>query len=166
MTEPKTTSAADEPRPPSESLTVSTELVLPQHTNAIGTAFGGTIMSWIDICAAVAAQRHCGRVAVTASVDALNFVAPIRLGDVVTLTGRVNCVFRTSMEVGVTVERELPGDCERVTCAESLLTFVNIGADGRPCTIRPLDLTDPADAARAEEAKARRARRLAHARES
>ena len=99
--------------------------------------------------------------AVTASVDALNFVAPIRLGDVVTLTARVNCVFRTSMEVGVIVEREVPGDRSRVVCAESLLTFVNIGADGKPAPIAPLLLRTDEDERRAEAARARREQRLA-----
>ncbi|MEM7608267.1 MAG: acyl-CoA thioesterase [Myxococcota bacterium] len=149
-----------EPLGPEHSRTVKTEIVLPQHTNAIGTAFGGTIMSWVDICAAVSAQRHCGRVAVTASVDVLDFVAPIRLGDVVTLTATVNCVFRTSMEVGVIVERELPGDAQRVVCAESFLTFVNLGEDGRPAPIRPLKLDSDEAKERAERARARRAARL------
>ena len=148
-------------RTPSDSRTVKTEIVLPQHTNAIGTAFGGTIMSWVDICAAVAAQRHCGRVAVTASLDALNFRAPIRLGDVVTLTAQVNCAFRTSMEVGVLIEREEPGSHERVVAAESLMTFVNIGEDGRPLEVPPLAVEGEDEAARAQAARARRERRLA-----
>ena len=77
-------------RPPSDSFTEMTEMVLPQHTNVVGTAFGGVIMSWVDICAAISAQRHCGEVAVTARIDAMEFHAPIRLGDVVRLTARVN----------------------------------------------------------------------------
>ncbi|RMH12345.1 MAG: acyl-CoA thioesterase [Gemmatimonadetes bacterium] len=148
-------------RSPRDSLTEKTEIVLPQYANAIGTAFGGTIMSWIDICAAVSAQRHCGRVAVTASVDALTFLAPIRLGDVVILKSRVNAVFRTSMEVEVTVEREDTATRQRVLCANSLLTFVNIGDDGRPCPIPPLVLETEEDRARDAGARQRRARRLA-----
>ena len=134
--------------------------MLPQHANAIGTAFGGTIMSWIDICAAVTAQRHCGRVAVTASVDALAFLAPIRVGDVVILRARVNAVFRTSMEIEVTVHREVPGDRNQVLCADALLTFVNLGDDGRPCPIQPLALQTDEDRDRDAAARARRARRL------
>ena len=149
------------PKSPRASLTESTEIVLPQHTNAIGTAFGGTIMSWINICAAVSAQRHCGRVAVTASVDALEFTAPIRLGDVVILHARINAVFRTSMEVACSVHREITETGERILCAEALLTFVNIGPDGRPAGIVPLAVETEDDAARAKAAVERRAFRLA-----
>jgi len=146
---------------PADSLTESTEIVLPQHANAIGTAFGGTIMSWIDICAAVTSQRHCGRVAVTASVDALSFLAPIRLGDVVILRGRINAVFRTSMEVEVRVWREDLATRDQVLCADALLTFVNIGEDGKPCAIPPLELATDEDRERDLAARDRRARRLA-----
>ncbi len=148
-------------RTPRETLTVKTEIVLPQYANAIGTAFGGTIMSWIDICAAVSAQRHCGRVAVTAAVDALAFLAPIRVGDVVILTGRVNAVFRTSMEVGVKVEREDTASGDRVLCAQSLLTFVNIGEDGTPTPIAPLTFETDEDRTLARAAEVRRERRRA-----
>lgn len=152
---------SDDARTPARSRTEKTEIVLPQHANAIGTAFGGTVMAWVDICAAVSSQRHCGRVAVTASVDGLDFLAPLRVGDVVTLTAQVNAVFRTSMEVGVTVEKENTLTGERVLCAESLLTFVNIGDDGRPCAIPPLQLVTDQDHARDTAARARRAHRLA-----
>lgn len=154
------------PGSPNASTCTKTELVLPQHTNAIGTAFGGTIMSWIDITAAVSAQRHCGRVAVTASVDAIDFLAPIRLGDVVTLTARVHCVFRTSMEVFVLVERELPAatvserNPERTVCARARLTFVNIDADGRAAPVPPLKLETETDHQNAASARARRDERL------
>ena len=87
------------PRPPSASRTEMTEIVLPQHANAIGTTFGGVVMGWIDICGAVAAHRHCGRVAVTAAVDEMAFRAPIRVGDVVVLRSRVHAAFRTSLEM-------------------------------------------------------------------
>ncbi|MEM9073214.1 MAG: acyl-CoA thioesterase [Myxococcota bacterium] len=150
-----------EARSPRDSITEKTEIVLPQYANAIGTAFGGTIMSWIDICAAVSAQRHCGRVAVTASVDALTFLAPIRVGDVVILRSWVNAVFRTSMEVEVTVERENTVSQTRVLCANSLLTFVNIGDDGKPCVIAPLRLETDLDRERDAAARNRRAERLA-----
>ncbi len=148
-------------RSPRDSFTEKTEIVLPQFTNAIGTAFGGTIMSWADICAAVSAQRHCGRVAVTASVDAFQFLAPIRLGDVVILRSRVNAAFRSSMEVEVTIEREDFDAGKRVLCAVSLLTFVNIGEDGRPAPIPPLILENDEDRERAAAAAKRREARLA-----
>ena len=144
-------------KPPSASFTEMTELVLPQHANAINTAFGGVIMSWIDIGSSIAAKRHCGRVCVTARVDALEFKAPIKVGDVVRLTARINAAFTTSMEIGVRVEREHRG--ERALCADATLTFVNIGDDGRPCPVPPLIPETEDDRHRAAEAAVRRAER-------
>lgn len=144
---------------PTESFTEMTELVLPQHTNAIGTAFGGTIMSWIDICASITAKRHCGRVAVTARFEAIEFKAPIRVGDVVRLTARLNAAFRSSMEIGIRVEREHGSTGERALCADARATFVNIGDDGKPAPIPALLVESPKDKQLEAEAKARRARR-------
>ena len=86
-----------------DSQVITTQLVLPNDTNQLGNLLGGTLMHWIDIAAAIAAQRHADRVCVTASVDELNFHHPIRIGDVVTLQASVNRAFRTSMEIGVVV---------------------------------------------------------------
>jgi acyl-CoA hydrolase len=146
---------------PERSKTEMTELLLPQHANALGTAFGGTIMSWVDICGAIAAQRHCGRIAVTAFVDDLQFLAPIRVGDVVRLTGRVNAAFGTSLEVEVVVEREDAQTMKRTLCADALLTFVSIGDDGAPCAVPPLEPATEEDRRRASRAQARREERLA-----
>ena len=77
-----------------DSQVITTQLVLPNDTNGLGNLLGGTLMHWIDIVAAIAAQRHADRVCVTASVDELNFHHPIRLGDVVTLQASVNRAFR------------------------------------------------------------------------
>lgn len=145
-----------EPKPPSASYTEMTELVLPQHTNAIGTAFGGTIMSWIDICASIAAKRHCGRVAVTARIDALEFRAPIRVGDVVSLTARLNAAFMSSMEIGVRVESEDRYTGKRAVCADARATFVNLGEDGKPAPIPPLLAETDEDRRLASEANRRR----------
>jgi len=87
----------------SESVTIMTELVLPNHTNQLGKLLGGQLMHWIDICAAMSAGRHNRRVCVTASVDRIDFHHPISLGDPVTLMASVNRVFNTSMEIGVKV---------------------------------------------------------------
>lgn len=145
---------------PRYSMTEKTELVLPQHANVVGSAFGGTVMSWIDIVAAVSAQRHVGRVAVTASVDSLDFLAPLRVGDIVRLHAQVNAVFRSSMEIEVRVEREDPADMSRTLCVQSFLTFVNLDRDGKPAPIRPLVLETEEDEARAAAAQKRRAARL------
>jgi acyl-CoA hydrolase len=148
-----------DPKTPSESFTEMTELVLPQHTNAIGTAFGGVIMSWIDICCSIAAMRHCGRVSVTARVDALEFRAPIKVGDVVRLTARLNAAFTSSMEIGVLVEREDARTGERTLCANARATFVNIGEDGRPCPVPLLLAETEEDQRLAAEATERRSER-------
>lgn len=146
---------------PSESFTEMTELVLPQHANAIGTAFGGVIMSWIDICSSIAAKRHSGRVCVTARVDALEFREPIKVGDVVRLTARLNAAFHSSMEVAVRVERETPS-IGRALCADARATFVNIGEDGKPHPVPPLLAETAEDRRLAEQAaERRRLRRVA-----
>jgi acyl-CoA hydrolase len=137
-----------------------TELVLPQHSNAIGTAFGGTVLAWIDVCAAIAAQRHCGRVAVTAAIDQVNFLAPIRVGDVVVLTARVNAAFRTSLEVEVEVQVEDRATLHRRPCVDAFLTFVAVDDEGKPAPVPPLLCETADDERRQREAEARRARRL------
>ena len=146
-------------KPPSESFTEMTELVLPQHANAVGTAFGGVIMSWIDICASIAAKRHCGRVSVTARIEAIEFRAPIKVGDVVRLTARLNAAFTTSMEIGVRVEGEHATTGQRSLCADARATFVNIGEDGKPCPVPPLLIETDEDRRLASEAAVRRKRR-------
>lgn len=121
-----------ETRTVKESQTVMTELVLPSHTNAIGTIFGGTVMSWIDIAAAICAQRHSRRSVVTAHIDDLHFIAPVKKGWVVNLKASVNYTGRTSMEVGVRVDAENPQTGETFHTSTAYLTFVALGSDGRP----------------------------------
>jgi acyl-CoA hydrolase len=136
-----------------------TQMVLPGDTNALGTAFGGKIMQWIDIAAAVAARRHCGGVAVTVSMDTLTFHRPIRLGDVVVLRASVNRAWRTSMEVGVRVDSE-PEAGPAVHAASAYLTFVAVDASGKPRFVRPLTPETPEERRRLEDAARRRIRRL------
>ena len=154
------TTALEPPRSPTISLTEMTELVLPQHANALGTAFGGTVMAWTDICAAISAQRHCGAVAVTASVDDLTFLAPIRVGDVVRLTGRLNAAFGTSVEIEVQVQVEERATLQRRLAVRSLLTFVLVDEHGNPKKVPPLAVENDDDARRVREAKERRDERL------
>ncbi|MEZ4264811.1 MAG: acyl-CoA thioesterase [Myxococcota bacterium] len=148
-------------RAPSVSAVEMHELVLPGHANALGTAFGGTVMGWVDICAAMAAQRHARKIVVTAAIDAVDFFAPIRVGHVVNLKAMVNFVGRTSMEVGVRVESEDPLTGERVHTMSAYLTFVAIDADGRPCVVTPLSPETADERLRYAEAQARRRQRLA-----
>lgn len=148
-------------KPVSASQVIMTELVLPQHTNALGSIFGGTVVSWIDICAAIAAQRHCGKAVVTASVDALQFVAPVMKGWVVNLKASINYAGRTSMEVGVRVDAENPLTGEKFHTATAYLTFVALGSNMKPSEVPPI-LPETADEQRRfREAQTRRQHRLA-----
>ncbi len=153
------------PNTPSKTVVEMNQIVLPQHTNALGTAFGGTIMSWVDICGALAAQRHSRRAVVTASMDQLDFVAPIRQGQMVNLRAMVNYAGRTSMEVGVRIEAEDMLTGERVHAASAYLTFVALDEERRPCPVRPLAPETDLEKLRFEEAQARRQHRLALAAE-
>lgn len=137
-----------------------TELVLPQHTNALGTIFGGTVMGWIDIAAAIAAQRHSGKVVVTAAVDALHFLAPIRLGHVVTIHARVNHAWTSSMEVGVRVDSENPRTGERAHNVSAYLTFVALDEKGKPTPVPELDASAKDDKRRSSEAQKRKEARV------
>jgi acyl-CoA hydrolase len=149
------------PIPVSQSITSMTELVLPQHTNALGSIFGGVIMSWIDICAAICGSRHASCQVVTASIDALNFVAPVYKGWIVNLKASVNYVSRTSMEVGVRVDAENVIEKKIIHTASAYLTFVALDHSGIPKVI-PQVLPESTDEKRRfEAAKARRAARLA-----
>ena len=149
---------------PRGSECVMTELVLPSDSNALGTAFGGRIMQWLDLAAAVACQRHCRSRVVTAQVDDLAFVAPIKLGMCVELRARVNAVFRTSMEAGVHVESEDPLTGERRHVCSAYLTFVAQDDTGRPIPVPPLQLETAEDRRREEDARHRRSLRLEKAR--
>lgn len=138
-----------------------TEIVLPGDTNHLGTAFGGKIMQWIDICAAIAAQRHAGGVVVTASIDSLEFRKPIRQGDIVTLKACVNASWKTSMEVGVKVEAENPLTRQQIQACKAYLTFVALDEQGQRRQVPSLPSYLGRDQMRrAKEAEQRRKLRL------
>lgn len=146
---------------PDASRTTMTEIVLPTHANQLGNVFGGQILAWMDICAAVCAQRHCGLVAVTAGVDDLSFEKPIKVGEVVRLEARVSAVFRSSFEVRVKVHGENPLTRQVWPCVEAYLTFVAIDQQGRPSPVPPLLCTTDEDRELQKNAETRRAQRLA-----
>lgn len=141
-----------------------TQLVLPGYANSFGNAFGGRVMQWIDLAAAIAAMRHTRMPVVTASIDQLVFRAPIRVAQIAILGAQVNAVFGSSLEIEVTVEAEDPRSGDRKLCCDAFLTFVAMGPDGGPAKA-PLLLTETEDEARrAGEAAARRAVRIANKR--
>lgn len=146
---------------PESTHCVMTQIVMPGHTNgASGVLFGGVLMQWIDVCAGVAAMRHAGGPVVTASIDQLDFMVPVRLGDVVVLQAQVNFARRTSMEVGCRVETEDPRTRQRRYTTKAYLTFVAIGERGRPRPVPPLELVTDQDRRRFAEAEERRIQRL------
>lgn len=154
--EPKDAPNAKTPR---DSSVEARYLVMPQHANDLGIAFGGTIMSWIDMVAAMVAQRHCGRKVVTVSIDRISFLAPCRIGDHVLLRSSVNYVGHTSMEVGVQVLKECPYTGERVRATTAYLTFVALDDQGRPAVIQPILPQTPDELRRHENARLRVAAR-------
>ncbi len=143
-----------------DSIVTMTELVLPHHTNQLGNLLGGQLMHWIDICAAMAASKHSQRVCVTASVDKIDFLHPIKLGEAVTIEASVNRAFSTSMEVGVKVfsESHLLGIRKHTNSA--YFTFVSVDEKTEPA--RSFEIVPETDdeKRRYEEALERREKRL------
>jgi acyl-CoA hydrolase len=137
-----------------------TWIVMPGQTNALGTVFGGQVMAWIDVCAAVAAQRFARTDVVTAAMDQLLFRAPIKHGHVVVLQAMVNWAGRTSMEVGVRVESEDPRTGARTHTSTCYLTFVSLDEQGRPAEVPVLEPRTEGEKARWTQAERRRTRRL------
>jgi acyl-CoA hydrolase len=139
-----------------------TELVLPNDTNRLGNLLGGRLMQWIDIAAAIAAWRHTNRICVTASVDELNFIHPIKEGEVVTLQASVNRAFNTSVEVGVKVNKENPSTGERRHTNTAYLTFVALDEAGHPVAVPALLPSSKEEQRRYRDAAKRRQLRLLH----
>jgi acyl-CoA hydrolase len=137
------------------------EYVLPQHANIAGNVFGGQIMAWVDLCAAICAQRHAGHPCVTAFVDDLLFKRPVRVGQVVRLRAAITATFRTSMEIDVQVTGEDTVTGETWPTVECRVTFVAMDAERRPTPVPPLELRSEADREAQREAEERRRARLA-----
>ncbi len=144
---------------PRESQVEARYIVMPQHANDVNIAFGGTIMSWIDMVAGMVAQRHCECEVVTASIDQMSFLAPVYIGDHVLLKASANYVGTTSMEVGVQVTRENPYTGASIHATTAFLTFVGLDHTKRPVPIPQLKPETPDELRRFEEAKKRRASR-------
>jgi acyl-CoA hydrolase len=147
------------PRSPRESKVEMLELMYPNDANPMGSIMGGRVMHFIDVVAAIAAHRHARRACVTASVDHIDFRAPVRVGDLLVLKASVNFTGRTSMEVGVRVEVEDRETGVRSHTSSAYLTFVALSEEG-PVPVPPLRCETPDEKRRFAEGKKRRAHRL------
>lgn len=136
------------------------QVVLPNDANPLGFILGGTVMHLIDITGAVACHRHTNTLALTAGVDSLDFIHPIKVGDLIILKSRVTCVFKTSLEVEVEVFSEAIQTGERKLTSKAYLTFVSLDQGGKPKEVPPLIVETPEDEQRCRDAQARRAERL------
>jgi acyl-CoA hydrolase len=119
-------------RKPADSFTMMTEIVLPNDTNVYGNLMGGRLMYWMDIAAAIAAQKHCNAPVVTASVDNISFENPIKLGNTVHVEARVTRAFNTSMEIHLKVWGEDHIQQYKYKSNEAYYTYVALDASGRP----------------------------------
>ena len=108
------------------------ELVLPNDTNLLGNVLGGRVMHLMDMCAAMSAYKHARTAVVTASVDQLDFLAPVKMGDIMILKSSVNYTGKTSMEVGVRIESENPKTGSIYHTSSAYLTFVSLNDNGKP----------------------------------
>ena len=118
-----------------DSVTIMTEMVLPNDTNTLHNLLGGRLMHWMDIVAAIAAQKHCNRIVVTASADNISFKEPINLGNVVTLRSQVTRAFNSSMEVFIEVTAEDIPASKKIMTHRAFFTFVAVDQNGKPIEI-------------------------------
>jgi acyl-CoA hydrolase len=133
-----------------------TEIVLPNDANPLNALLGGRLMHWIDMAAAMAAHRHSRQYVVTASIDHLDFLVPVRVGDIVILRSSVNRVYRTSMEVGVKVWVENYHTESTQHVSSAYLTFVAVDASGRRLPVAPVIPETDEEKRRYEDALRRR----------
>jgi acyl-CoA hydrolase len=120
---------------PSESLSITTIVVLPNDTNTLGNLFGGQLLAWMDVIASVSSHRHCKRVVVTASVNNVSFKKPIPQASIVTLEAKVSRAFNSSMEIFVDVYMEDPVTGVSEKCNEAIYTFVAVDQNGGPIQV-------------------------------
>jgi acyl-CoA hydrolase len=114
-----------------ESLAIQTQIVMPNDTNPLGNLFGGQLLLWMDIVASISAQRHCGGIAVTASVNNVSFNIPILRSSIVTLHGKVSRAFKSSMEIFIDVWVEDTISGKKQKCNEAIYTFVGLHENGK-----------------------------------
>ncbi|MFQ5780872.1 MAG: acyl-CoA thioesterase [Nitrospiria bacterium] len=143
-----------------DSLSEMVQIVLPNDTNMLGNLLGGTLMHWIDLVAAIVANRHCRKPVVTASMEGLDFLAPVRLGHLAILKAKIHYAGRSSMEVGVEVYSENTLTGKRVHTSSAILTYVAVDMEGRPVPVPKLILSNDEERMYHQEALARKQRRL------
>jgi acyl-CoA hydrolase len=120
---------------PKESFVSMTELVLPNDTNTLNNLMGGKLMHWMDVVSAIAGQKHCNSIVVTASVDNISFRSPIQLGNVVTLRARVTRAFNSSVEIRIDVEAENIPEGKKFDSNSAYFTFVAVDKNGHPVEV-------------------------------
>lgn len=143
-----------------ESIATLTRIMMPMDANVQGNVFGGSILKLVDEVASIVAARHAGTNVVTASIDRLDFYAPVYVGDFLRLMASLNYVGRTSMEVGVRIEAENPLTGEIRHTGTCYLTYVALDGKGRPTEVPRLKIETEEERKRWEEAERRRMRRL------
>ncbi|MBI3840450.1 MAG: acyl-CoA thioesterase [Thaumarchaeota archaeon] len=144
------------PKKPSESEMSTVRLMMPTDANVLGNVFGGAIMRYMDEIAAIVAWRHAGINCVTASIDRMNFYAPVYVGNLLILKATVNYVGTTSMEIGVRIEALDPTTRKGAQTGSCYLTYVGLDNKGRPTPIPKLLLTTKEERKRFKQALARR----------
>ena len=150
-----------QPKRASESATEMVQVVLPNDANPLGVILGGTVMHLIDIAGVIACSRHTRSLLVTAAVDDLQFLHPIKVGDLIILKSRVTCTFKTSLEARVEVYSEEALTGVQTLTSQAYLTFVAIARDGTRVVVPPLLAETDEERRECEEARVRRAARLA-----
>src|SRR5687767_11948662 len=143
-----------------DSAAETVQVVLPNDSNPLGFILGGTVMHLIDITGAIACHRHTNTLALTAGVDSLDFIHPIKVGDLIILKSRVTCVFTTSLEVEVEVFSEETLTGRRKPTSRAFLTFVAVDREGGRVPVPPLLIETEEERRVCEEAKVRREHRL------
>ena len=144
------------PKTPSKSRTIQTEIVLPNDTNNLNNLMGGRLLHWMDIVAAVCAQRHCGRTCVTAAVNNVSFGHPIPKASIVTLEANISRAFSSSMEIIIDVWTEDVQSGSKTKCNEAIYTFVAVDNMGKPAKVPEVEPEEKIEQERFDAALRRR----------
>ena len=131
------------------------ELILPNDTNLLGNVLGGRVMHLMDMCAAMSAYKHARTAVVTASVDRLDFLAPVKMGEIMILKSSVNYTGKSSMEVGVRIESENPKTGHIHHTSSAYLTFVSLNENGKPQKVDDIEPENDIEIRRYNEGKSR-----------